>query len=196
MLNLELISDYNMLLMMKDGMRGGICVISNRYCSANNKYMSNYDPSKPSSFIQQLDANNQYGWAMDQPLPLKDHKCMTPEELENWHDIPCFLEVDLKYPTHLHDLHNDYPFCAERIKIGKTVKLVPNLNDKLKYVIHHRNLKQCLDHGLILKKIHPGSCFTESAWLKDYTALNTKFRAAAKSKFEQNLFKEINVVIF
>ena len=65
-----------MLMMFQRGIRGGISHISKRYAEANNKYMDNYDPDKPSSFIQYLDANNVYGWAMSQPLPTNGFKWM------------------------------------------------------------------------------------------------------------------------
>ena len=65
-----------------------------------------------------------------------------------------FLEVDVQYPEKLHEPHNDFPFLTERKKIKKVEKLVTNLYDKNEYVIHIRNLKQALNHGLILKKIH------------------------------------------
>ena len=61
---LELLTDYDMLLMVEKGIRGGICHSTHRHTKANNKYMKNYDKNKESSYIQYLDANNLYGWAM------------------------------------------------------------------------------------------------------------------------------------
>ena len=66
---LQLLKDYDMLMMFEQGIRGGISHISKRYAEANNKYMKDFDVSKPSTFIQYLDANNLYGWAMTQKLP-------------------------------------------------------------------------------------------------------------------------------
>ena len=123
--DIELLSDLDMLLMIEKGIRGGISIISNRYGEANNKYMKDYDKTKPSKFLMYLDANNLYGWAMSQKLPLNGFKDMTNKELENifnnqivqvWEKTPCILEVDLEYPEELHDLHNDYPLCPERIE--------------------------------------------------------------------------------
>ena len=71
---LDLLTDYDMLLMVDEGIRGGICHSIHRYAKANNKYMKNYDESKESSYIQYLDANNLYGWAMSQKLPVNDFK--------------------------------------------------------------------------------------------------------------------------
>ncbi|XP_072024902.1 uncharacterized protein [Amphiura filiformis] len=107
---LDLLVDYDMAMMIEKGIRGGVSMISTRYSEANNKYMgSDYDPSKPSKYIQYLDNNNLYGWAMSQPLPTGDFEWMTPKQLDSWDEIPCILEVDLEYPKKLHDLHNDYP---------------------------------------------------------------------------------------
>ena len=73
-INLELLTDYDMLLMVEEGIRGGICHVLYRYVRANNKYMKNYDKNKESSCIQYLDANNLYGWAMSQKLPKNGFK--------------------------------------------------------------------------------------------------------------------------
>jgi len=83
---LELLTDYDMLLMIKDGIRGGISTISNRYGVANNRFMGeSFDKRKQSSFITYLDANNLYGWAMSKPLPTHGFEWMTEEELGGTH---------------------------------------------------------------------------------------------------------------
>ena len=79
-----------------------------------------------------------------------------------------FLEVDVQYPEKFHKLHNDLPFLPERMKIAKVEKLVTNLHDKTEYVIHIKNLKQALNHGLILKKVHRVIKFNKNGWLKPY----------------------------
>ena len=73
-MKLELLTDYDMLLMVEEGIRGGICHSIHRHAKANNKYMENYDECKESSYIQYLDANNLYGWAMSQKLPVNNFK--------------------------------------------------------------------------------------------------------------------------
>ena len=161
---LELLADYDILMMVEKGIRGGVSMISTRYGKANNPYMKDYDPDQPTKFISYLDANNLYGWAMCKPLPTDCFRFMSKEELKNWKNQPCILEVDLEYPEKLHDLHNDYPLAPERVKVNKVEKLIPNLNDKKKYVIHHETLKLYLSLGLKLTKIHRGITFTESAW--------------------------------
>ena len=106
------------------------------------------------------------------------------------------LEVDLEYPTHLHDLHNDYPLAPEPKRVNNTPKLIPNLNDKSKYVLLYRNLKQCLKLGLKLTKIHHAIEFDQSPWLKDYIDLNTNMRKKASNDFEKDFFKLMNNAVF
>ena len=71
---LELLTDVDMLLMVGEGIRGGICHAIYRYAKANNKYMKNYDENEESSYIQYLDANNLYEWPMTQKLPVNGFK--------------------------------------------------------------------------------------------------------------------------
>jgi len=113
---LELLSDIEMLLMIETGIRGGVSMIPTRFSKANNKHMKNFDPIQESKFIQYLDTNNLYGWA---PLPL-NFEWMTENDLSNWRQFSdqqgksCILEVDLEYPKELHNLHNDLPHAPER----------------------------------------------------------------------------------
>ena len=119
--------------MIEKGIQGGVSTISNRYGKSNNRYMGEkYDASKPSKHITYLDANKFYGWALSKLLPTHGFKWMEPNELENWRNYLCILEVDLEYPRSLHDLHNDYSLALERIQVNKVKKLIPNLGDKEK----------------------------------------------------------------
>ena len=195
--NLELLTDPDMLLMFEKGIRGGVSMISNRHGQANNKYMEKkFDPTQPSKFVAYLDANNLYGWAMMKPLPVGDFKWVSSLELENWMDFPCILEVDLEYPLVHHDLHNDYPLAPERLKINKVEKLIPNLWDKKKYVLHCQNLKLYLELGLKLKHIYRGIKFREEPWMKSYIELNTDLRTKGKNDFEKYFFKLMNNSVF
>ena len=193
-ISLELLTDIDMLLMFKDGIHGGVAMTSNRLGQANNKYMGEgYDSNKPSKYIQYFDVNNQYGWAMSKPLPTSEFKWMNEEELENWRSFSCILEVDLEYPDRLHYLHNGYPLAPERVTVNKVDKLIPNLRNKKKYVVHYENLKLYERVGLKITKIHRGIKFEESAWLKD---LNIKLRTEAKNNFEKDFFKLMNNCVF
>ena len=205
-INLELLNDQDMLLMIEKGIRGGISIISNRYGEANNKYMKGFNKNKPSKYLMYLDVNNLYGGAMSGKMPTHGFKWLTDKEINNlfnnqvvqvWEKTPCILEVDLEYPENLHDLHNDYPFCPEKVKCENGVeKLIPNLRDKKKYVIHYKNLMQCLKAGMKLKKIHKGIKFIESAFLKPYIDKNTYLRTQAKNNFEKDFYKLMNNSVF
>ena len=106
------------------------------------------------------------------------------------------LEVDVSYPKKLHDLHNDIPFMCNKMKVNGVEKLIPNLYNKRKYIIHIRALKQALDHGLVLKKIHRCIRFKQSPWMKEYIDFNTRLRTAAKNDFEKDFYKLMNNSVF
>ena len=75
-------------------------------------------------------------------------------------------------------------------------KFVTNLPDKTEYVIHIRNLKQALSHGLTVKKVNRVIKFNQRAWLKPYIDMNTKLKQKAKSDFEKYFFKLVNNAVF
>ena len=138
-LELELIADPDMLLMVKKGIRGGICHAIPRHAKVNNKYMKDYHKDEEDSFLQYIDSNNLYGFAMSEPLPVDGFEWMedlskTDEDfIKNYDknsDKGYILEVDVEYPKNLHNLHSDLPFLPERIKINKCERLVCNLYDK------------------------------------------------------------------
>ena len=178
---LELLTNFNMLLVVEEGIRSGMCHAVHRYAKANNKYMKNYDKKEESSFLQYLDANNLYGWAMEQNLPVggfewvRDVSRIDEDFIKNYDknsDIGYFLKADIEYPKELHDLHSDLLFLLEIMKINKYSKLVCNLDDKKNYVVYIRALKQALMHGLKLKKVHKVLQFDQKAWLKPYIEKN------------------------
>ena len=171
--------------MVEEGIRGGICYSIHRHAKANNKYMKNYDKNKESSYIQYLDANNLYGWAISQKLPKDNFKWVegtskiNEEFIKNYNENSYkgyILEVDVKYTKKLHDLHSDLPFLPRRMKIDKCKKLVCNLQNKKKYVVHIKSLKQALNHELKLRKIHRTIEFNQKAWFKPYIDMNTELR--------------------
>ena len=130
---LELLPDADILLTVEKGISGGICHAIYRYAKANNKYMKNYNKYKEELFFQYLDANNLYGWAMSQKLPVKlpPFKKMEKKYVKIYSrvyndknsDKGYILEVDVKYPKNLHGLHEDLSFLPERMKIGKARSL-------------------------------------------------------------------------
>ena len=124
----DLLTDIDILLMVKKGIRGGICRSIYRYSKSNNKYMIDYDKNKKSSYIQYWILNNLYGWAMSQKLPvdniewIKDTSQFNEDFIKKYNKVSnegYFLEVDVQYFEKLHDLHNDLSFLPERMKIEK-----------------------------------------------------------------------------
>ena len=220
---LELLTDYDQHLFIERGMRGGISMASKRHAKANNPLVDGYDPEKPSSPILYLDAKNLYGWAMSQPLPtgafrwkedceqlaktIADHPAKDPEGF--------ILEVDLEYPEDLHNVHNAYPLAPERMVIQKkwmseyqhnflgvgvapteVEKLVPNLRNKDRYVLHYRNMHLYTSLGMHLTKVHRALRFDQSPWMEPYIRMNTELRKDATSDFEKNLYKLMNNSVF
>ena len=198
---LELLTDIDMYLFYEKGIRGGISTVMGRYAKANNPYMDDYDPKVPTSYIQYLDANNLYGWAMSQSLPVGKFKWLSEKEIKSYEKLPesirgCVLEVDLEYPVELHDEHNEYPLAPEGVKVNGTRKLVPHLGNRKNYVVHHKALRQLVKYGLRITKIHRGIKCMESNFLSRYIASNTRSRTAAKNEFEKDFYKLANNSVF
>ena len=221
---LELMANVDMFQFIEKGMRGGVSYITNRYGKANNKCMKEYNEKAPSKYIMYLDANNLYGGAMSQYLPTGNFRWMTDKEISKINlgkykadgKKGLILEVDLEYPQELHDLHNDYPVCPEKVKvsnnmlsgyckkiaekynisIGLVSKLIPALRDKKEYVLHYRNLQLYLDLGLKIKKVHRVLEFNQSPWLKQYIDFNIEKRKHAKNSFEKDFIKLMNNNVF
>lgn len=203
---IELLTDIDMLLFVERGIRGGISQCSNRYCKANNKYMSDYDSNDESNYLMYFDVNNLYGWAMTQNLPHSNFEWIDIENIEiilkssDNGKYGYLIEVDLEYPESLHDLHNDYPFCPEHMlpphPDSKHEKLLLNLFDKTNYVLHYRMLKLVLSHGLKLHRVHRILKFEQKPWLEPYVLLNTNERKKATNEFDKNFFKLMSNAIY
>ena len=220
---LNLRTDYDQHLFIEKGMRGGISMVSKRHVRANNTLVEGFNPSKPNIHILYLDANNLYGWAMSQPLPTGGFKWVEEplrlveiiaehpaDSLEGY-----ILEVDLEYPAELHDAHNAYPLAPERMTIPKewmseyqhnllgagvapteVEKLVPNLRDKERYVVHYRNLQLYLSLDMRLKRVRRALHFEQSPWMEPYIRMNIDLRKKATNDFEKDLYKLMNNSVF
>ena len=225
-IKLEQIHNRDMYEMLEKGLRGGMTQCTYKKAEANNKYMKNYDENKSPTYINYLDANNLYGLAMSKKLPFGnfkwDFQFFTEKKILNYNDdsdVGYILEVDLEYPAEVHDLHKDYPLAPEVMTISegmlsnhqkdihkkyyghdpkdeKTNKLVLNLMDKKKYVLHISALKFYLEHGMKMKKCHRIISFHQSEFLKPYIDFNTEKRKQAKTDFEKDLFKLLNNSIY
>ena len=134
---------------------------------------SDFNPNLPTKYLQYFDANNLYGWAMSQLLPTGGFRWVDikPDRISKLAKLKSkgyILEVDVRYPKELYDSHNDLPFVCKKMKINGVEKLIPNLYDKKRYVIHIRALDQALKHRLVLECIHRAIEFKQSAWMKEY----------------------------
>lgn len=223
---LELLTDINKYIFLESQMRGGVCLLGKRFAQANNPYLGdNYDFSKPLSYILALDATNLYGFAMCKPLPTGQFVWLKDTEFETFNlndknendPVGYILEVDLSYPDHLHESHNDFPLAPEHLNITKEMlspyqkevieklniflpsqnkKLVPNFFPKSHYVLHYLNLKYYVKKGMVIKKIHNILAFAQEPWLKPYIEFNNLKRQEAISIFEKNFFKKMNNAFF
>ena len=130
--SIELITDYDTLNFFEESIRGGFCFVSHRYAQANHPALPTYDSSKDNTYIWYIDANNLYGTAMTMPLPISNYRKLEAAELaefeenngrrimeidDNFSKKGYIFEVDLEYPKELHDLHNDFSLCPERLII-------------------------------------------------------------------------------
>ena len=181
-IELEKRNDSDKYMFFEQGMRGGVSYINKRYSKANNKYCPDYDKAKPEKYIIYLVMNDLYGHPTSQYLPYANFEWVKNinkikqklMNIKSYSSTGYILEVDLEYPQEFNLILNKYPLAPEKINIPKewlsdysleianahnittgTVKiLVPNLINKNNYVIHYRNLQQCLELGMKLKKIN------------------------------------------
>ena len=206
--NLELLKDPDMLLMFERGIRGGITQSVHRWAIANNPYTNTIHLNQLNTFNTWMliiytvgQCHNLYLLEEFKCIDVRENKVEPKKMVETlaknskW-GYGYLLEVDVEYPRELHNHHNDLPFLCEKIKVNGVEKLVPNLYDKEKNVIHVKALKQALDHGLVLKEIHRVIQFKQSAWMKEYIDFNTRLRTAAKNDFGKDFYKLMNNSVF
>ena len=160
---------------------------------------------------------------MIQDLPNSDFKWLSNQKINEFDlnisensPIGYILECDLRYSKKLHDSHSDYPLCIKKIeisnnilskycsniadkykiKVGGVKKLIPNLGDKVIYVVNYKNLKYYLLLGMKLVKIRRILSFRQSDWLKIYIDFNTRKRQESTDEFNKNLYKLLNNSIY
>ena len=185
--------------------------IAKRYGKANNKYTEDYDPKKPLTFIVYVDMNNLYvsgnGWVSSLwwGWVFKNVGEFDVMPISEKNETGYILEVELEYPDNLHKLRNDYPLAPEKlavssdmlskyckkiagkykIKVDDVKKLVRNLGNKTKYVLHYRNLQLYLSLGMKLTKIYRVLKFKQSDWMKKYIDFNTEKRKNAANDLKK-----------
>jgi len=215
---LDLITDGDMYLTIESGIRGGISGVSRRYARANNPLLPcHYDIGLPTSYLTYLDCNSLYATCQMEPLPVGDFQFLSQNDVDKFDlfavdaygEIGYILDVDLHYPQHLHDEHNDYPLAANHLLITKDMlspilldmlentgtpfsparKLCPNFYDKTHYVCHYRNLRFYVEHGLVITKIHRIISFRQSAFMQPFIRFCNEKRKTANSDFEANTYK-------
>ena len=219
--DLHLLTNREHLDMAENLIRGGIAsVFEKRLVSANNKFVKNYDPKQPNTFLFMIDANNLYGGIMEKfPLPLNSFEFndqVTIAEILNTSresEIGYILDVDLLYPDHLHDAHSDYPLAPTKEvvskmwlselqldmlkkinisdKVGTTPKLIQNFFPKKNYTVHYLTLQLYVKLGLKIEKVNRVLQFRQEKFIAPYVQLNTELRKKATTKFEQDFFKQI-----
>ena len=199
-MKLEKIIDIEMYLLTEKGLRWGISYNAKTYSEANNKYLKDYGPTKPSELY--LDMNNLYGWTMSRCLPYCGFKWLNNvynfevNSVSENSSIGYILKVDLEYPDESHALHNYYPLASEKravsydilsdyskgisddygIKDGDVKKLPLNLGNKIKCIVHYKNLQLRLSLGIKLTKTHRVLKFKQSDWMKIYVDFNSEIK--------------------
>jgi hypothetical protein len=199
---IPIMKDEEMRKFIARSIRGGLLDTPKRKAEANNIHVENYNDQDQQTFIVSLNLNNAYGWAMSQNLPWDNFRWVDENQypdvknLDENDETGYIFEVDLKYPNKLHDAHSDLPFCCVHLTEPDGPRLAVNLYDKKNYVILDQNLKQCLNHGLKLIKIHRVLQFTKKRWLKKYVFHNTTLRNKAQDSLERNFYKMLNIYIY
>ena len=155
--------------------------------------MKDFDNNKESSYLKYWYLNNLYSWEMSQKCPVNDFKWVDNffefdesfiKSYNDERDEGYFLEVDVQYPEKLHDLHNDLLFLSEGMKLENIQKIIANLGDKTEYDIYMKNLKQALNHELVLTKFQRVIKFNQKAWLQSDINMNIDLRKLGKNDFE------------
>ena len=214
-IKLEHLSDGMMNDFFRKSIRGGVCFVKTRYETGEPKFKD----SSFQNYIKYLDANNLYGTCMQFKLPYKnfkfldgaelktlEHKLLTNQPIDVDGKTGYFVEVDLDYPSSLHEAHSQWPLAPETFEVGyndlspfsrlqlsfcdpikfknksfSEKKLVPHFYDRKNHICHIKNLLYYMSKGLILKKVHRAVSFTQKSWLKKYISFVAELRRNAKN---------------
>ena len=218
---LDLFKHPDMYLFVERSIRGGLCQQVQKYAKANNPQCEGYNPAMPESHIMYYDANNLYGYAMSQKLPVGKFEWveMNIESLLNHSDnddIGYLVDVDLDYPDSIHESTQEFPLapshgvvtnemlsdyqkeCIDKhnIKLGKDVKFLLTCETRKYYIVHYRLLKFFVEMGLKVIKIHRAIRFTQAPFLAPYIRYNNEQRKAATNAVAKNMFKLLNNSVY
>lgn len=190
-ISLYFLKDHLMINLIRNNIRGGISSV----CETNR--ITETDQNS----LFYWDANNLYGWAMTQKMPISNFELMNVAEYD-WNlfissftmdgDYGYMLEVDLDYPSNLHDYHNGLPFLPEKIND----KLCLSLMNKRNYFAHIMNIQQSINHGLVLVCVKTAIKFKHGCWLESYINLNTKMRKESTTPSMKDFYKLMNNAVF
>lgn len=207
-ITLELLTDYDMFLLVESSIKGGLVQSSLRYVRSNNKHLecpSDYNPDEKTSYIIYLDCVNLYGKALSLPLPTGNFKWEENPENVEWTNLPSdspfgyLLECDVEVPQSVHDKLNDLPPLPEKSVPpfgGKTEKLMATLTKKERYIAHYTVFQQAQKLGLRVTKVHRVLKFSQSPWMKKYIDFNSNLRSKSTNDFSRNFFKLMNNAAF
>lgn len=214
-------NQHDMYLFIEDSIRGGVSMTPGRYAKANHKYLDTWDPTLLSKYILYLDANNLYGYAMNQSLPFADYSWMSDIQIASFNfmsisrDSPTgyILEVDGYFPHETHDYLRDFPPAPLKQRVtedmispfsvqmntryhhphdNKTEKLLCTLEDRKYYKCYYGTLQLYCTLGFVVTKVHRILRFRQSRWLADFINHNTSQRAKATNAFEKDFYKLVN----
>lgn len=218
---LSLLTEVDMYLFFLGAIRGGISQISRRHAQANNPYLPDFDPSKKTSYIMYFDMTNLYGHCMRQCLPVGEFSWMDESQLDlqsilsikQDSDYGCIVQVDLQYPSELHDMHRDLPLAPERMIVPNeclspyavhlkekleqkgsdtSSKLFTTLHDKQDYILHYRLLQFYVKLGLRVVNVKRGILFRQAPVVRAYIDFNSKKRSEATNEFDADFPKLMN----
>ena len=191
---IELLTCPQMYEFFEESIRGGVSVICNRLADASNPHMKSYDPGKPTSYIEDLDANGLYSTPMLEPLPVGGFRYLDAEEIKQLcyklgrreklgENRGVHLCVDLAYPKELHPTHSDFPLLPEKVRVNGVDKLVPNLYDKFDYKLTYDALLYAMEKGIVLKRVKSAIEYRQEPFLREFVLKCAKKRALVKNDF-------------
>ena len=218
---MELLSDIEQIQMIRNGIRGGLSYVANRYYNCKEEE----EKTGENRSLVYLDFNNLYGWALQQKLPYKNFRWMSQEEVDSFDlslisedsDVGYILEVDLSYPEELHLSHSSFPLAPHQQEIDLSMispyaqelfkqlnkrtlprakKLINSFLPRKKYVVHGLNLQLYCLQGLVIDCIHRIICFDQSDYIKPYIDICARKRAEAPTKAMSDLYKTLSNSLF